>query len=100
MLCEHEHELVVDANRLRYLGSDLIADLEILSVEPTANPFCLKIREQTLGERLVLGTVTYEAGVELDRVHRADQGGQVIDQGFGHATPAEECLRNSLSGPD
>jgi hypothetical protein len=51
----------VDRDRFVDPMADLVAELEVLSVEPGADTLSLKIRMQTSREVLILRTVTDEA---------------------------------------
>ncbi len=53
---------------------------------------------QAPGEQLILGRVADEAGIELDRLHRAEEGRQILDQGIRDTTATEERLGDLAFG--
>ena len=76
----------------------LLAALDVLRRKPDPQVRIAHPPMQPPGELLVLGTVGDEAGIELDRLHGAQQRRQVSNQGVGHAAAAEEALGNFAFG--
>ena len=70
ILRDNQHEFVMNPDRFVDPGTDLVADLEVLLIEPCADTTCLEVCMETFGEVSVFGTVADEARVELNRLHR------------------------------
>ena len=100
MFSEHDHKLIVNPDRIIDLMTKLLADLELLLVEPAADAFGVYIRVQAFGKVSVFGTVADETGVELNRLHRTDERRKELDQAIGHAASAEELFRYSALGAE
>jgi hypothetical protein len=66
--------------------------LHVMRGEPAADAFGLEVGMQAFGKVLVLGGVTDEAGIELNRVHCTDQRFQVGNEWFGDASTTQENL--------
>jgi len=79
---------------------ELFATLDIFGCEPDSKSLIPHLAVKTLREILVLGAVTDEARVELNRLQRADQGTLLHNQSIRHATSAEECLRDLTLGTE
>src|SRR5262249_13609924 len=59
LLREHEHELVVHADRRVDALAELLADLEVFRGKPATDALGLEIGVQAFGEASVLGAVAY-----------------------------------------
>src|SRR5262249_13451370 len=89
---QHEQELVVDAYGFVDLVEDLSPPSHVQRRIPDAELLLNHSGVKSCGELVVPRTVTDEARVELDRLHRADQGESVHDHGLRHTATAEELL--------
>ena len=91
---KYQQEFVVDADGLVDLIDTLEPTPHVLGRIPDTKLLLDHSGVETIGEFLVLRTMTDETRIELYRIQRADQGRQVFDQGFGHATAAEKRYGN------
>jgi hypothetical protein len=88
VLREDQQQLIADANGGVDRVPRLRADRQVVRREPTAYAAVLQVGVQPLYERVVLGRVTDEAGIILDRLF--EQRGQVVDQPIRQAAAAQE----------
>jgi hypothetical protein len=87
---------LIYARRRSIFGNEM--PREVFRREPDPQVLGLHPLVQPPGKQLVLAIVADKTGVELDGLHRAQQRGQVLDQGIRGAATTQERLGNVASG--
>src|SRR6266702_7201894 len=92
MLREDEQEFVMQSDGFIDVWVNLVADLEVFTVEPAADAVVLQISVEPINEGVILAGVANEATVIIDGF--ADEGAHVLDHGVGSANTPEEGFRD------